>query len=597
MSRIFRKLFISYIFILFICLIILGPIIAISLRDYYNARLSHELWLSSVLARYILMEDIIDNNSINIQNKSKDIGKELGLRVTIISKDGTVLGDSAEDPKQMENHRNRPEVKNALAGKTGRVLRYSSTLKQDLMYVAVPVMENSNVLGAVRFAISQVDAKANIVHIYKTVIYGSLLGALFALLLSVFTANSFTKPIRLIQKTAQKITMGDLKQRNSIKINNELGDLADSLNQMADELERKIYEVTKDKQELEAILGSMAEGVMVIGKDEKIVLVNSPITKTFDLRTKDAVGKPYWEVIRNEEINSILRETIRNKQSMRKEVHIFSPEDIYFNVQTSVIMNPVISNGVHNSSEVLGALAVFHNITELIKIDKMRKEFTANVSHELKTPLTSIKGFVETLLDGAVDDKQKSKEYLNIIKTHTDRLEYLLNDLLSLARIESREIKMEMSNVRIQNMINKVTALYKNKLHEKQLILANDIPEDIPSIYVDEAKMEQVFSNLLDNAIKFTPNNGKINIKAGEEKDFIKIDFKDTGIGIPKEHIPRIFERFYTVDKARSRELGGTGLGLSIVKHIIEAHGGKITVESAMGTGSIFSVYLPHLPI
>lgn len=629
MSKIFRKLFLTYILILIVCISILTPIIGVSLRNYYNERVTHELWLSSVLTKYILKEDLLKNNQADIQNKSLQIGKEINTRVTIVDKNGVVLGDSEENPQQMENHKDRSEIKDALSGKVGIVVRYSDTLKQDMMYVAIPVLENSAVkvrsfestldrpevmsrqsssvseaipvctevvspgkpgasaavIGVVRFALPIVSLKTNVHYIYKVILLGSLIGIFFALILSILIGNSFVKPIRQMQDITKKVTGGDFSKKIVVKSKDELGNLAYHLNQMTDELDRKIKEITKGKKELEAILGSMVEGVMVVGGDEKMLLINSPIFKMFDIRTKDIIGKSFWEVLRNEEVNSLLKDSIRNKQAVRKELHVIVPSENYFDVQTSTVFD--------NSSKFLGLIAVFHNITELKSIERMRAEFTANVSHELKTPLTSIKGFIETLLEGAINDKVKAKEFLNIIKTHTDRLENLINDLLSISKIESKEVKMDKININLHEELKRVVDLYKDRINEKQHIVEINIKDNAVSVFADERKLEQVFSNLLDNAIKFTPGHGGISITASEEKDYIRIDFKDNGIGIPQEHLPRIFERFYRVDRARSRELGGTGLGLSIVKHIIEAHGGKVTVDSAPGEGSTFHIFLP----
>lgn len=334
-----------------------------------------------------------------------------------------------------------------------------------------------------------------------------------------------------------------------------------------------------------AILESLTEAVLVIDADGKIILANKAVTDMLDTRIKDIQGKYFWEAVRNEGINALIRESIQIKQPIKREIHVIAIHEDYFNVQTSVVLN--------ERNEFIGIAAVFHNITELKKIDKMRSEFTANVSHELKTPLTSIKGFVETLLDGAINDKEKSKEFLNILKTHTEKLENLINDLLNLSKIESKELKMQYTHINVSELIKHVAVFYKSKMDSKQQKLSVNVPDNIPLVSVDELKLEQVFSNLLDNAIKFTPNGGSISILAAEEKDFIRIDFKDTGIGIQEEHLPHIFERFYRVDKTRSREMGGTGLGLSIVKHIMEAHGGKVTVESFFGKGSVFSVFIP----
>src|SRR3989338_2436708 len=412
-----------------------------------------------------------------------------------------------------------------------------------------------------------------------------LLGVGIALVLTVVVSKVFLRPIQQIEQAAQKITQGDFKSRLSILRQDELGDLASHLNQMSVDLQNKIAEIMRDKNELQAILSSMVEGVVVINKDERIVLLSAPVYEMFELRSRDVIGKSYWEVIRHEEINSLLKEAMVHRRSIEKEITIISPQERHFSVQVSaVLVNP---------DRLSGVVAVFHDITELKRLDRMRAEFVANVSHEFKTPLTTIKGFVETLQDGAILDKEKAKRFLDIIHKHTERLEYLVNDLLSLAAIESQESQLQLEPYDIGVIIDSVVSLFKKQVEDKSLQLNVTVAHNIPKVKVDYHKIEQAFSNLLDNAIKFTPRGGTVTIQAQSEKGGVRIDFKDTGIGIEADHLPRLFERFYRVDKGRSRDMGGTGLGLAIVKHLIQAHQGKISVESQLEEGTTFSVFLP----
>lgn len=415
-----------------------------------------------------------------------------------------------------------------------------------------------------------------------------LLSLVMAAVISVAIDVLFIRPVEKIKEAAYKMTSGHLAGRPSIQTGDEFHDLADNLNQISADLQHKILESTKDEYELRAILSSMVEGVILIGKDEKILLLSPAVSQMLDLRSREAIGKPYWEVIRNGEINAVLSETINQRKAIRKEVMILFPSESYFSLQVSPVL------GEDRPDNFFGLVAVFHDITELKKLERVRSEFVANVSHELKTPLTSIKGFVETLKSGALEDAKTARRFLDIIQSHTERLENLVTDLLSLSALESKEATLNIEGISVGQLIESVSSLYKSQMDKKHQNFSFHIPDHLPPLFADKEKMEQVFSNLLDNAVKFTADGGQITIFVNEENGVIRIDVQDAGIGIASDHLSRIFERFYRVDKGRSRELGGTGLGLAIVKHIIQAHHGKITVQSDPNKGSTFSIFLPQ---
>ncbi len=386
-------------------------------------------------------------------------------------------------------------------------------------------------------------------------------GILLALILSLVVGRMFLRPLRQIQKNA-----------------------TEHLHQVSKELEHKTTELLQDQNELQTILSSMIEGVIVVNKDERIILINSPVHEMLDLRSQDTIEKPYWEVIRNDEINSLLKEAIHFKKSLKKEIMIIAPMESHFSMQVSCVLS---------NQQLSGVVAVFHDISELKKMERMRSEFVANASHELKTPLTTIKGFVETLKEGALKDPVRAMQFLQIIEKHTARLEQLVNDLLNLSAIESKEVDFKFEHIPLGTVIETVVNFSKENIEKGQHKIIVNVEGNLPTVFIDRHRIEQAFFNLLDNAIKFTPPGGVIALSAKKEDDFIRVDVKDNGIGIDAAHLPRIFERFYRVDKGRSRDMGGTGLGLSIVKHIVLAHHGKISVSSEPGKGSTFSIFLP----
>jgi len=340
-----------------------------------------------------------------------------------------------------------------------------------------------------------------------------------------------------------------------------------------------------DRENFETILSSMVEGVIVINAKGKIEHASPNFCQLLELRSKETRDKLYWEVIWNQEINDSIKEALLHKRAVRKEINIIGPQESFFSMQISPVMD--------RDDKLTSLIAVFHDITELKKLEKIRSEFVANVSHELKTPLTAIKGFVETLKTSVRDDPAAVERFLDIIDKQTHRLENLVNDLLILSAIESREVKMNIVPEPLIRSVHTVLALDKKIIEEKGHQVTVDIPVDLPKVLVDRKRIEQVFLNLLDNAVKFTPPGGKISIQARLEKPFVRVEVIDNGVGIPAEHLSRVFERFYRVDRARSREAGGTGLGLAIVRHIVLAHRGKVEVESTADLGSTFRIFLP----
>ena len=369
----------------------------------------------------------------------------------------------------------------------------------------------------------------------------------------------------------------------SIDSRNELEKHASLLNKMAKKLEDKINEVEVKNQHLLAVFESMVEGIIVVDKTNRIISVNTTVEKIFNISKKDLEGRIFLEAIRNNDLSDIISKVLKKGEFTWHELSLMWPVQKIFQINAS----PVFEKGIVN-----GCLLVIHDMTEIRKLETMRRDFVANVSHELKTPLTSIKGFLETLLEGALDDKENNRRFLIIMQNHTERLNKLVDDLLSLSHLESKEIFLRKDLFNLYQQAGKVIADCGAQLKKRNIEIKNELPVTL-LVNADKDKLEGVFTNLIDNAIKFNKEKGIIRIYSQDEERRIKIVIEDSGIGIPEKDIPRIFERFYRVDKARSRELGGTGLGLSIAKHIVELHGGTIGVESVEGLGSKFRFTLP----
>jgi two-component system phosphate regulon sensor histidine kinase PhoR len=399
---------------------------------------------------------------------------------------------------------------------------------------------------------------------------------------SIFSKNFANKLKKLID-FIKHINDYSFSQKLNISSKDELGKLSTLLKQKAEEIRNDLQDITKERNQIKAILTSIIEGVLAIDKDERIIFFNSAFRDMF-LLEENIIGRFFWEVIRNNDLNSLFKEVLRNKSILKRTLSFFFPQERIFEVCGLPILK---------KPDIWGIVAIFRDITEIKKLEKIRMEFVANVSHELRTPLTSIKGFIETLREGAINDPQNRERFLKIIEEHTERLNRLINDLLELSKIESKEIKMKLNKENIKEIILEIISNFKENILIKEHKIDLDLPHNLPFINIDKEKMKIAFSNLLENAIKFTPDKGRILIKGEDKGEKIQIEFIDNGEGIPKEHLPRLFERFYRVDKARSRELGGTGLGLAIVKHIVQSHGGKVGVESELGKGSRFFITLP----
>lgn len=581
------KLILSHILIILISFGLVSYFLDRSLEEHSFRELKSSLVNQGYLVEsQISREQLKKEDPDYLDSLTKKLSKKINCRLTIINAQGRVLADSEKplsEIPQMENHLGRPEIKEAFDGGIGQEIRYSSTLRIDMLYIAVPITDKNSVAAVIRLALPLTSVQKALSATRKPVILSFLFALVLSFILGSILTVGIVKPINKIIHISRGFSRGDFTHKIQLGSKDEIGELAATLNKMAQGLEDKIREIEIKNQHLTAILESMVEGIIVVDKNTRVISLNPTVEGIFNIVRKDAEGKIFLEVIRNNDIAEIINNVLKEKRFVSGELAVSWPVQKVFQIDASPIFE---------KDRVSACLLVVHDITQIRKLETMRRDFVANVSHELKTPLTSIKGFVETLLEGALEDKENSRHFLQIIQNHASRLDSLINDLLDLSYFESKDADLGKAQVNIRNLAEDTLAGFKSQLKGKSILARNDLPINL-IVKAHENKIGQVLTNLIDNAIKFNRENGKIRIYSRDLADRIEIVVEDSGISIPAKDIPRIFERFYRVDKARSRELGGTGLGLSIVKHIVELHAGTVGVESTEGLGSKFCFSLP----
>jgi two-component system phosphate regulon sensor histidine kinase PhoR len=486
----------------------------------------------------------------------------------------------------MDNHAGRPEFAEALEGTPGHSLRFSHTLQQEMMYVAVPLVADGRVRGAVRAAYPLTGVYAPLEPRMGRIVVGGLVAALLAALISLWLSRALTEPLVKIQSVARRFAEGDFSGRVAAGDSKELGQLSDALNLMAVRLEEQIGTITHQRDEENAVLSSMLEGVIAVDPDERIINMNRAAADLMGVDVDDVRDRSIPETIRNVDLQNFVKRVLRSPHPVETDI-VIHERDMRFLQAHGTMMRDA---GQH----VVGALVVLNDVTRLRRLETVRRDFVANVSHELKTPITTIKGFVETLLDGATEDKENGRRFLEIIGKNVDRLTAIIEDLLSLSRIEQdNELGgVELSEGSVQVALTSAVDDCAATAAGKGIALELSCPEDLKTA-LNTALLQQAVVNLIDNAVKYSDTGSTVRVRAVRQNGGMAIAVEDQGPGIAEEHLPRLFERFYRVDKARSRELGGTGLGLAIVKHIVQAHRGKVEVQSALGEGSTFTIHLP----
>ena len=530
-------------------------------------------------------DDILNQEIRNdFDEWSKKWGEEIDARITIIDKNGEVIADSTYNPYEMDNHLNRPEIQQVIKGnKTGSAIRRSDTLKIDMLYMALPVIKDGEILAFMRLAKSLEEINTVVKQNLKNYfIFFLVILFLSLILLGRFTSD-LIKPIQKMSKIASKIADGNYGESINLESHSkEIDKMTQQFNLMSKKLEKKINEISEEKNKAEAILSSMVDGVIATDENGDIMLINPAAREMLFIDEKDVKNKDFIQVVRNYKINELLEKVLKDNNIISQEIVLQREEEKILRCHFASITN--------EKDDIKGGVIVFTDITELRRLEQVRKDFVANVSHELKTPLTSIIGYVDTLIENENIDEKTSNKFLKIIKDEADRLGILIQDLLNLSKFEDSNPDLKPGDV--EQLIKKTISILKEKANKKNITIKTEIENDLSQVYMIKEQIEQVMINLIDNAIKYTPKNGEIEVKVTDRNEKILVEVKDNGIGIPDEDKQRIFERFYRVDKARSRSMGGTGIGLSIVKHIIKSHDSEINLESESGEGSKFWFYL-----
>ncbi|CAM3880496.1 ATP-binding protein [Cohnella lubricantis] len=518
--------------------------------------------------------------------------KELAdMRITYIRPDGVVLGDSDHDPATMENHANRKEVKEAMASGVGSSIRRSTTLGESMLYVAMPVQQDGKIEGVVRLAVSLRDVERSLGNMWLALVFGLLILFMIAAFISYRIARSVTRPLERMTSAAKRMANMDYEIRIPVGgKKDEASELARALNAMASSLQGQLDEIRQNEVRLQSVLDNMTSGVVMIDPNGRIKLYNRSAEQLLGSTAQERVGRGFSEAKQQYELVQLIREALQSHEPLHEELTVYYPEERLL----ELIFVPMRMN----EGQEPGLLLVLQDVTAIRRLERMRSEFVANVSHELKTPVAAVKGFAETLLAGAVNDPETAHSFLTIIHDESERLNRLIGDILELSKIESRRSPLQFSPIDLHAFVERLVEFMSTEAAKKNIQLEWQAEEGL-FVEADEDRLGQILLNLLQNGINYTPDGGSVRVKAelldgdGSEEDRVRITVSDTGIGIPKKDLPRIFERFYRVDKARSRSSGGTGLGLSIVKHLAELHHGSIRVESTVGVGSHFVLELP----
>lgn len=575
-SRIILRLFSRYLAIVLIFVLITGFLVN---KQIKKITLSH---IEGELVSYCRV--IAADEKGYFRENIKVLADSIKARLTLIDADGRVLADSERPVSELDNHLNRTEVQEARLKGFGQAIRYSQTLKEDMLYVAVPLYRKSMLTGYIRVARPLFAVSNAAKELSESFLYSSLIVVPITLIMALFFSYRLTAPIKAMEKYTEKIRKGEATGILLVNTSDELKKLAGNINYLVDELKNRIDSANEEKGKLVAAFASMAEGVLILNSDHRIEFINRALNEILSPAYRNLEGKTLMEAFRNVDLEDAFHRFQHTRSSVTQQITLPGLKPLILDIGISVV------EGLPSDEKTM---IVFRDVTRLKALERVRADFVANVTHEIRTPLTAILGYVETLLENRPMADDEKIRFLGIISRQALRLNRLVEDLLTISQIELGEMSFRMEEISLADIMTNVLPVIELKAQEKRIAIHNRLPQAMPLIRGDRDRLTQVFMNILDNAVKFTGGEGSVTIEAEEDKagGEIAVRISDTGIGIPVAELPRLGERFYRVDKTRSRDMGGTGLGLSIVKHLMQSHGGRMEIASQLGKGTTVTLY------